>query len=703
MRAALLLLTLSGVASAHALEAEIDAFLSADEPIIVTALRRPTSAFKAPYANEIVGKERVRQRQYRTTPQVFRDTTGVMVQETSPGQGSPYIRGFTGFRNLFLIDGVRLNNSCFRDGPNQYWNTVDPYSVESFEIVKGPSSVLFGSDAIGGTINARTTNPYGYGRRETWSFAGAAVYRGATAENSHVLRGELSVTYKEASGFLLGATPKTFGDLVAGSPRGRQRNTGYDEFAGDAKLETFLDDGSRLVFLYQHVRQNNVPRWHKTIDNDESYHGTTLGNELMRDLDQERRLLYGQWHKDDIGGAVDAAHLNISWHHQEEERHRVRPPSGGGTQNRVDDQGFDVGTLGLWAQLESPSPIGRLVYGAEWYHDIVNSYSSRNPIQGPVADDATYDLAGVYVQDEIWISERAGMVLGLRFNYARADASSVADPVTGERISIKDDWSALVGSIRGNYEFVPEKWNLFGGVSQGFRAPNLSDLTRLDTAWTNELEVPSPGLDEERFLQFELGVKGRPSRLSFEASAFYTLIRDQIVRTPTGVTTPDGEEVVQKSNVGDGYTWGIEAGSAWEFVDQWTLFGNVTYIEGKVDTFPSSAPVKVREYIDRLMPLTGQIGMRWEESTDRFWAETMVRMAAKADRLSTRDEGDTQRIPPGGTPGYGVWSIRGGWFITPKMQAIVGFENLLNKSYRTHGSGQNMPGFNFIFTFSAEF
>jgi len=703
MKTVLSLLLLAVVNHAADLEQELDSYLASvaepeeQERIVVTALRRPETAFKTPHTTETVDREQVVQRQYRTTPQVLRDLPGIMVQETGAGQGSPYIRGFTGFRNLFLIDGVRLNNSVFRSGPNQYWNTVDPYSIESFEVVMGPSSVLFGSDAIGGTVNARTINPYGYGRREKWSFAGRGIYRGATAENSHVLRGEVSVTYEDRAGFVGGVTPKTFGDLVAGSPRGRQRNTGYDEFTGDAKIETFLEDGSRLVFLYQHVRQNNVPRWHKTLDNDEPFHGTTLGTEIQRDLDQERQLVYGQWHKDEIGGAIDAVHLNVSWHAQSEERDRIR--SG----DRRDTQGFDVGTLGLWAQFESDTAIGRLVYGAEWYHDIVDSFSSRNPIQGPVADDATYDLAGVYVQDEIAIGARGGIVLGLRFNYARADAKRVADPVTGEAISIKDDWSALVGSIRGNYELVPKQWNLYGGISQGFRAPNLSDLTRLDSARTNELEVPSPGLDSEEYVQFELGIKGRTNTFSLQSSLFYTLIHDRIVRTPTGATTPDGEEVITKSNVGDGYLWGLELGASWNFVPQWTLFGNVTYINGRVDTFPTSDPIKVREWVDRLMPLTGQVGVRWDDEDSRFWAETILRMAAKADRLSTRDEADTQRIPPGGTPGYAVWSIQGGWNITPKVQAIVGLHNLLNKSYRVHGSGQNMPGFNFVFSFAAEF
>ncbi|MEM8883043.1 MAG: TonB-dependent receptor [Planctomycetota bacterium] len=669
----------------------------AEDPIVVTALRRPESIFKVPYSAETVDRKRFLNRQYRTTPQAFRDIPGVMVQETAPGQGSPYIRGFTGFRNLFLIDGVRLNNSTFRPGPVQYWNTVDPYSVQRFEVVKGPSSVLFGSDAIGGTVNAITRNPYGYGRRDKWSFAGAGVFRAATAEESFIARGEVSISYQERAGLLIGATPKQFGDLEAGDPRGVQRNTGYDEFAGDAKLEYFLKDGSRLVFLYQFVQQNNVPRWHRTLDNDVSFNGTTLGNEIQRDLDQTRQLIYGQWHKEDIGGVIDAVHVNLSYHYQDEVRDRIR--SG----DRRDKQGTTTGTIGLWAQFESDSPIGRLIYGAEWYHDNVNSFSTSNPVQGPVADDATYDIVAVYLQDEIDFNERSGIVIGVRWNYAAADADKVFDPVAEEQTSLSDSWNAFTASLRGRYEFVPDRWTVFGGASGGFRAPNLSDLTRFDSARSNEFEVPSPGLDPEYYWQFELGVKGRTRKFSIDASAFYTLIDDQILRTPTGDLTPDGEEIVIKSNVGDGYVWGIECGASWIFHPQWTLFGNVTYIEGKVDTFATSDPVITSEYLSRLMPLTGQIGVRWDNDDKRWWAETYVRMAARADRLSPRDEGDTQRIPPDGTPGYAVWSLRGGYNFTEKARAIVGFENLLNKNYRVHGSGQNMPGFNFIFTFSADF
>lgn len=98
-------------------------------------------------------------------------------------QGSPYLRGFTGFRTLMLIDGIRLNNSTFRDGPNQYWNTVDSLALERLELVCGPSSVLYSSDAIGGTVNALSLGRQEYPGGFDWD--ARTFYRFASAEDSH--------------------------------------------------------------------------------------------------------------------------------------------------------------------------------------------------------------------------------------------------------------------------------------------------------------------------------------------------------------------------------------------------------------------------------------------------------------------------------------------------------------------------------------
>ncbi len=670
------------------------------DPVVVTATRSSERTSRVPALIDSFDTRQLRRNSPRTLPQALQSLPGVLVQETAPGQGSPFLRGFTGFLNVLLIDGIRLNNSVFRSGPNQYWNTIDPWSLERLEVVKGPGSVLYGSDAVGGTVQAFIRNPYAYGK--SWNAAGQALYRVSSAENSHVARLEASAGHGDAWALVLGTTFKHYGDLIAGDPLNRQPDTGYDDWAGDFKLERLLDDDTRLVFAYQHVQQNNVPRQHKTV-NAKSFHGTSTGSELQRDLDQERWLAYVQFHQEAIGGVIDVIRASLSWHSQSELRDRIRPPSGGGTENRRDLQGFDVGTLGAWVQLESDTALGRLVYGLEYYRDFVSSFSSRNPIQGPVADDATYDLLGIYAQVTRAAGERWTLIYGIRLNYAAADADSVQDPDTGTQTALSDNWTAVVASLRAVFELVPERWNLFGGVSQGFRAPNLSDLTRLDSARSGEFEIPSPGLDPEHYIAFEVGAKGHGSNFRAEVSLFYTVIRDQIIRSPNGVINGDGEAEVIKSNVGDGWIYGLEAAASLRVGRRITLFGNFTFQQGKVDAFPTSAAVEARDYIDRLMPVTAQLGVRWESADARFFVELVGVMADKADKLSARDAADTQRIPPGGTPGYGVVHLRGGWRIDGHTQLNAAIENLFDKSYRVHGSGHNMPGLNFVFSITRDF
>ncbi len=651
---------------------------------IVTASRGREAPFEVPYATDEITQEQLLRRAYRTLPQALRDTPGVLLQETSYGQGSPYIRGFTGYLNTLLIDGVRLNNSVFRAGPNQYWNTLDPYSLERIELVKGPSSVLYGSDAVGGTVQAFTRNPASYG--EGVNHEGRLYYRFASAERSHIVRAEGGVSSGEDWGALVGFTGKNFDDLIGGADTGTQPDTGYSEWNADVKLEHFLDRNSRLVFAHQNLRQNDVPRTHRTV-NAEPFHGTTAGSDLQRDLDQERRLTYLQYHSEQRGGEIETIHANLSWHEQDETRDRIR---GSGARNL---QGFEVDTLGFFSTFAGrENEWGRPSFGVDYYHDEVDSFSSTEPIQGPVGDDASYDLLGVFVQNEFDVGDDTTVTLGGRFTYAAADANSVVDPVLGGPTQVSDSWNRFIGSVRFLYRITENALHLFGGVSQGFRAPNLSDLTRFDSARTDEFEIPATDLDPEDYLSFELGLKSRTAEQSSEVAVFYTAISDQIVRVPTGSTNADGEFEITKDNVGDGYVYGIEGGGAFGLGSGWSLFGNAAYIEGKVDTFPTSMPVVVEEYLDRLMPLQAELGLEWRACDDRHWGEGVVRYADDADRLSTRDTSDTSRIPPGGTPGYVLFDLRFGWRVRPELRLDFGLENVFDVDYRVHGSGSNGPG-----------
>jgi hemoglobin/transferrin/lactoferrin receptor protein len=347
----------------------------------------------------------------RTVPEALKYEPGTMVQKTGHGQGSPYIRGFTGYRNLFLIDGVRLNNSVFRDGPNQYWNTVDPFGLHRIELARGPFSMLYGSDAIGGTVNAITRGVQDIRPNSSWDRR--LYYRYASAENSHIVRAESIGKLTDNLALSLGYSFKDFGDIEGGRDVGTQEKTGYDERDWDAKLEYFINDDAFLVLAHQSVDVDDAWRTHMTIYGID-WEDLTVGSELRRVLDQDRDLTYLQYHHYNANGVAEEIHAGVSHHLQSEERDRLR--SG----DRHDVQGFDVQTVGAFFTLKSPSPLGTLIYGAEVYHDEVDSFKrSLNPdgsvsstsIQGPVGDDATYDTLGIYLQDEIALANRLSLIV----------------------------------------------------------------------------------------------------------------------------------------------------------------------------------------------------------------------------------------------------------------------------------------------------
>jgi outer membrane cobalamin receptor len=208
---------------------------------VVSAARHPERIIESPRSISVITADNLRERNYRTIPEALAELAGLFLQETNYGGGAPIIRGLIGNRILILVDGVRLNNSTYRLGPNQYLNTIDIHQVERIEVLRGTRSVLYGSDAIGGLINVITRSPEP-------SSTGAALRGGiesrlATADKSAT--GHVSAEYyRQRLGILAGVSDKSFGDLRAGDPVGRQSYTGYAEGDGDLKLN-ILDTSYR--------------------------------------------------------------------------------------------------------------------------------------------------------------------------------------------------------------------------------------------------------------------------------------------------------------------------------------------------------------------------------------------------------------------------------------------------------------------------
>jgi hemoglobin/transferrin/lactoferrin receptor protein len=672
-----------------------------DAAIVVTATRRVEPLADVPAAASSIAAEILAyERAARSLPEALAAEPGVLVQKTSNGQTSPYVRGFTGFRTLLLVDGIRLNNSVFREGPNQYWGLVDPLAVGRLEVVYGPSSVLFGSDAVGGTANAimRSAPRPPDGR----SVGGRFYGRVASAERSGTGRMEVHAVDPDLYRFTAGVTLRQFGDFEAGEHVGTVDESAYDEQMADARLEMTPSEGLELVFAWQRARQDDVPRTHSTRYG-ESWRGTSVGSDLRRDLDEARDLVYARAVLTPADSFLDRIETTVSWQGLTETQHRTR------SSGLRDISGFEVGTFGLAAQAETSTPVGDVTFGFEWSHDDVSSHRRKvgidgtvdRLIQGPVADDATYDLLGVYVQDEIDVTDWLALTPGLRFTYAAADADRVADPRTGDEISIDDSWTNVVGSLRALAR-PHEAWRVHAGLGQAFRAPNLSDLTRFDSARSGEVETPSPDLEPEKFLTLDVGVRTEQDGWKAEVAAYHTWIRDLITRYPTGETIDDEAEV-RKDNVGDGRVRGLEARGSVDVAAEWSVFGSIAWIDGEADVYPDGSGRKKREPLSRLAPTRGILGVRWEHSSERYWAEAQGTWADRQADLSSRDERDTQRIPPGGTPGYTVFDLRGGLGVSEGVRLFAAIENLFDRDYRVHGSGQNAPGRNVVIGFDVTF
>lgn len=678
--------------------------LSAQEmldPLVVTAGRSEDGLKDVPYTLEVITEEFIERNKRRTLPEVLQFTPGVLVQKTAYGHGSPFIRGFTGRQNLLMVDGVRMNNSIARGGPVQYWNTVDPYSLERVELIKSQGSVLYGSDAVGGTLNAFTKSSNFRAQQEGAGFShGAAYYEyRSNGDDSNIGRFESAFGVGGKYGVMLGVTAKDFGD-IRDSSVGLMRNTGYPEQDFDLRFDMALGPDTTLSVLHQYVNQDDVWRWHSTIYNPgwiDSGHVATPGGYRFRQYDQERSLSYLRVEGLNASPWLSRWSATISYQAGRDREAQDRSRTG-----KVDRryQIAEVDTLGFDLAFESPLGAGDLVYGVDYYHDSVDASGYRDrgaglafdPSFRPVADGSDYDLLGAYAQ-YVWRPvECFDLTLGGRFTYARANLGVYYDALAAsDRYDATRSWNDFSGSLRGNYR-INDCWNLYGGVSQAFRAPNLTDLSGNLTTRSGISTLGSAGVDPENFVTFEIGGRYGTSEAYLNLAVYYTDINDIIIGVPLALGS--GTEVT--TNGQDGYVYGIELEGNWRFTPGWELSGFAAWQDGRTRTSAYLGGRVVDDSMSRLLPTTGSLALRWTHSSERFWVEGRVLAAGLQDRLSANDKKDTQRIPIGGTPGYVVGMLHAGWQARENIELSCGLENLSDESYRSHGSGQNEPGFNAI-------
>lgn len=229
------------------------------EEVVVTANRIGTLRMNTPEAISVIDHQSIQNDQLRSASEALMLTPGVFVQKTNHGGGSPFVRGLTGNQTLLLVDGIRLSNATTRYGPNQYFNTIDLFSVEKIEVLHGNGSVQYGSDAMGGTVQA-FSHQLEYQQKPAWG--SSLLTRIATQGMEQTLHGDLNFS-QEKLALRAGVTWRNFGDLVGGDTTGRQSPTGYGELDFDLKGKMRISPASDLTLAFQRVHQREVPVFHK--------------------------------------------------------------------------------------------------------------------------------------------------------------------------------------------------------------------------------------------------------------------------------------------------------------------------------------------------------------------------------------------------------------------------------------------------------
>ena len=700
MQARALLLPFLAIATAIATAQD---FLS---PLVVRASRTSQTTADSPYTTSYLDADFLRENARRTLPEALQYTPGVLVQKTAHGHGSPFIRGFTGRQNLLLVDGIRMNDAVFRSGPVQYWNTIDPLALDHLELVKNQGSVLYGSDAAGGTLNAVVRHSRFREVEEGREYAGGSAFYQfrSSGAGSHIGRIEAETGIGGRFGLRAGVSAKDYGD-IRDRAVGRMRGTGYPEQAIDLRAEIATGPDSTLSFAHYRLGQQDISRWHRTAANPGWYHDghfASPGTWAANDFNQQRDLTYLR-HEGENPAANAAirkwsATLSYKSSAENETQDRTGDPAAGSRPMRRAE--IDVRSLGFDLHMESAlRPDLDLLYGIDVYHDRVDSAGYQTNAADtnrreslPVADDSDYLLAGIFTQALWKATPDLEITAGARATTARATLGRYTDAANVTRTDESDDWSTVVGSLRGLYRLTPE-WSLFGGLSQAFRAPNLDDLSGNLTSKSGVQALGAAGLSPERFLTTEIGVRRITAGTTFGLSVFHTATDDLITSIPTAA----GASTAVATNAGSGHIVGFEVEGAWNINDLWTLSGFLAWQEGRTKAPDFLGGPERDKPNTRQLPLSGSLGLRRHSADRSRWVEIRALAAATEDRITAADQqADRQRIPTGGTPGYFIVSLHAGWKPDEASEITLSLENLRDSDYRTHGSGQNEPGFQAI-------
>lgn len=721
------------------------------ENVVVSATRWKQNYTSVSQAISIIEPEVIERRQ----PQTMADALGlsgkVFIQKSQQGGGSPMIRGFATNRLLYSVDGIRMNTAIFRSGNIQNVINLDPFSMQRTEILFGPSSVMYGSDAIGGVMSFETLTPEFAldSLRKVFNpiVSGNAVIRGTTANNERT--GHFNVQLGWNKWAWLGSISRyRYDHLRQGSngPDDYVKNYYVDDWEGtfqplndEPVPDKIVEQSDPLLQIPSGYDQWNTLqkiRWQPTDGMDVQYTFQYSETSNYGRFDRHLRLQdglprYAQWDYGPQGWKMHLLSLKM----------------GGNTNGAMYDQlvikganqqfwesriSRNFGELSIEKQNELIQANSihidaikwlnermLLSYGVEWVQNKVNSEAHVRQLSTdaskaglPRYPDATWTSSAAFLHSDIQINTTTKVQAGVRYNTYHIDAqfgdSDRLDTQLFETANLRD--RAVVGSF-GLISRPNNDWVLKLNLGTAFRSPNVDDMGKIFDSEPGAVTVPNPNIMAEYAWNIDAGVVHRViNGLKLELNAYWTHLENAMVRRDfelNGQTTILYQGIISRiqaiQNAAYAQVYGLQWSLDAQLNNRWLLTTRMNLQKGEEELDDGSiSPSR------HVAPYFGESSLTYEHNS---WSGSLIHrfQGTKSHSqmaVTEREKIELYALDAEGlayAPSWGVWNLVGKYEFTDWGNILLQLENLTDQRYRPYSSGISAAGRSVQLGFSVRF
>lgn len=656
----------------------------------------------------------------------------VYIQKSQQGGGSPMIRGFATNRLLITVDGVRMNTAIFRSGNLQNVISLDPFAIERTEVLFGPGSVIYGSDAIGGVMGFNTLSPK-FSLDGKSEISGSALTRYSSANNERTGHFDVNVGWKKFA-MVSSFSYFDFDDLRMGT-NGPDEYLRHNYVTRADSLDMVETNDDPLVQRPSGYEQVNMmqklsfrPNEHWYINYGFHYSTTTNYSRYDRLLRTKNGLprsaewYYGpqEWMMNNLAitntmnsGIYDQLTIRLTHQFFEESRHD-RDFNKTELRHRVEKVNVLAANFDFTKALsESHS----FMYGIEYVFNDVNStgtdedISTGSVVEGPARYPmSTWSSSAAYLTYLYRPTDKFTLQTGARYNLynLQGDFDTTYYPFPYTSMEIND--GALTGSLGAIYK--PNRsWTISGNLSTGFRAPNVDDAGKVFDSEPGYVIVPNPDLKAEYAYNAEIDVaKVFGDILRIDIAAYYTYLDDAMVRrnfTLNGQDSImyDGEmsQVQAIQNAASATVYGVQAGLELKLPEGFGFSSQFNYQKGDEELDDgTTSPLR------HAAPWFGISSLTYTAQKLKLDFYATYNGEVPFEDMPQEEQGkdymyaiDADGNPY--SPGWYTLNFKAMYHLNEVLSITAGLENITDQRYRPYSSGLVAPGRNFIISLKANF